>query len=363
MRRAIMLAMGIVKEAARVVNRMMVIVFLPISQGIFLVAFLCLWFVIVCYVATAGEKTITDTDSFGQLSMPSAAARGTPFRESILERGTPPARGRRRRGEAAGRGRPPARRRREIRSNAASDAGEGPPPAGGEEATGAPPPPRDADRRYHTYDVTDNQQYAIWFLIFDLFWTMEFVEALGQIIVATAAATYYFTRDRSTVGSGTVVFAAKHAVLYHAGTAAFGSFIIGCIKFIKAVLMRGRRVEKRRIPFSDRRFDGPRKSVLDRDASERRPGRWTDASSDEAPSRAPPSRAPTPSRRRGRPRAQVRAAQVRDGHRGAGRRARAAAERRFEDPPALASSSRRRHPRADAARPRGVSVAPPPAQT
>ena len=58
-----------------------------------------------------------------------------------------------------------------------------------------------------------------------------------QIIVATAAATYYFTRDRSTIGNSTVVFAARHATWYHAGTAAFGSFIIAVIKIIKAILM------------------------------------------------------------------------------------------------------------------------------
>merc|ERR1711861_91842 len=34
-----------------------------------------------------------------------------------------------------------------------------------------------------------------------------------------------------------VVFAARHATWYHAGTAAFGSFIIAVIKIIKAILM------------------------------------------------------------------------------------------------------------------------------
>merc|ERR1711977_650124 len=90
---------------------------------------------------------------------------------------------------------------------------------------------------YKTFEVTENQESALWFMLFDLFWTMEFVEALGQIIVATAAATYYFTRDRSTIGNSTVVFAARHATWYHAGTAAFGSFIIAVIKIIKAILM------------------------------------------------------------------------------------------------------------------------------
>ena len=160
MRRQIMLAMGVVKEAAKVVNSMMLIVMLPIVQGIGITIFLVVWFIYIVFIATAGEKVLVDKDSYGPLEMP-----------------------------------------------------------------------------YKTFEVTENQESALWFMLFDLFWTMEFVEALGQIIVATAAATYYFTRDRSTIGNSTVVFAARHATWYHAGTAAFGSFIIAVIKIIKAILM------------------------------------------------------------------------------------------------------------------------------
>ena len=160
MRRQIMLAMGVVKEAAKVVNSMMLIVMLPIVQGIGITIFLIVWFIYIVFIATAGEKVLVDKDSYGPLEMP-----------------------------------------------------------------------------YKTFEVTENQESALWFMLFDLFWTMEFVEALGQIIVATAAATYYFTRDRSTIGNSTVVFAARHATWYHAGTAAFGSFIIAVIKIIKAILM------------------------------------------------------------------------------------------------------------------------------
>ena len=123
MRRQIMLAMGVVKEAAKVVNSMMLIVMLPIVQGIGITIFLVVWFIYIVFIATAGEKVLVDKDSYGPLEMP-----------------------------------------------------------------------------YKTFEVTENQESALWFMLFDLFWTMEFVEALGQIIVATAAATYYFTRDRSTIG-------------------------------------------------------------------------------------------------------------------------------------------------------------------
>ena len=164
MRRQIMLAMGVVKEAAKVVNSMMLIVMLPIVQGIGITIFLVVWFIYIVFIATAGDKELVDSDSYGSFASQDKLP-------------------------------------------------------------------------YKTFKVTENQESALWFMLFDLFWTMEFVEALGQIIVATAAATYYFTRDRSTIGNSTVVFAARHATWYHAGTAAFGSFIIAVIKIIKAILM------------------------------------------------------------------------------------------------------------------------------
>jgi choline transporter-like protein 2/4/5 len=174
MRRQIMLAMGVVKEAAKVVNSMMLIVMLPIVQGIGITIFLVVWFIYIVFIATAGEKNFIEKDSKGSFYNRGKNSFGMELPDKLP---------------------------------------------------------------YHTFEVTENQESALWFMLFDLFWTMEFVEALGQIIVATAAATYYFTRDRSTIGNSTVVFAARHATWYHAGTAAFGSFIIAVIKIIKAILM------------------------------------------------------------------------------------------------------------------------------
>eukprot|EP00629_Pelagomonadales_sp_RCC1024_P008319 CAMPEP_0119276868 /NCGR_PEP_ID=MMETSP1329-20130426/16119_1 /TAXON_ID=114041 /ORGANISM="Genus nov. species nov., Strain RCC1024" /LENGTH=689 /DNA_ID=CAMNT_0007277313 /DNA_START=153 /DNA_END=2219 /DNA_ORIENTATION=- len=159
MRRALNLAMGIVREAARAVFEMMAICLLPFIQGAATVTFLVVWFVYCVYVATAGEKKLVASDAFGPLKMP-----------------------------------------------------------------------------YHSYDITNNQMYALWYLLFDLFWSLEFIAALGQLITATCAATWYFTREPKDITSGTVLWAGRHALVYHAGTAAFGSFIIGVIKWLKAAL-------------------------------------------------------------------------------------------------------------------------------
>merc|ERR1711871_1874778 len=149
----IMLAMGVVKEAAKVVNSMMLIVMLPIVQGIGITIFLVVWFIYIVFIATAGEKNFIEKDSKGSFYNRGKNSFGMELPDKLP---------------------------------------------------------------YHTFEVTENQESALWFMLFDLFWTMEFVEALGQIIVATAA---------------------RHATWYHAGTAAFGSFIIAVIKIIKAILM------------------------------------------------------------------------------------------------------------------------------
>lgn len=160
MRNAIMLAMGIVKEAGVAVADMTAIVCLPLVQAAATLAFLVVFFVYCVYVATAGEKELVETDAYGPLDMP-----------------------------------------------------------------------------YHTYDISNDQLYALWYLLFDAFWTLEFLAALGQLVVATAAATYYFTRDKSTIGSGVVVASARKSLFYHAGTAACGSLLIGLLRWVKAVLL------------------------------------------------------------------------------------------------------------------------------
>lgn len=56
-------------------------------------------------------------------------------------------------------------------------------------------------------------------------------------MVAMAVATWYFTRDKKAdIGSCTVRRAITTSLLYHSGTAAFGSLIIAIIKTIRAVV-------------------------------------------------------------------------------------------------------------------------------
>mmetsp|Transcript_32195 Transcript_32195/g.43968 ORF Transcript_32195/g.43968 Transcript_32195/m.43968 type:complete len:658 (+) Transcript_32195:87-2060(+) len=89
---------------------------------------------------------------------------------------------------------------------------------------------------YRTYAYTKNSKYAFLYLLFCWFWTSEFIIAAGQLIIALSFASWYFTRDKSTVGNTNVIWAFRTTARYHLGTAAFGSLIIAIIKTIRAVL-------------------------------------------------------------------------------------------------------------------------------
>mmetsp|Transcript_5580 Transcript_5580/g.8197 ORF Transcript_5580/g.8197 Transcript_5580/m.8197 type:complete len:658 (-) Transcript_5580:1234-3207(-) len=88
--------------------------------------------------------------------------------------------------------------------------------------------------RSFTYD--DNTQAMAWILLFCFFWTVEFISAVGSIVIARAIASWYFTRDKGTIGTGTVVQSIRQSMWYHMGTAAFGALIIAIIQTIRAIV-------------------------------------------------------------------------------------------------------------------------------
>jgi len=154
LRKRIMLAIGIVKEAAKSIATMPIIVLFPVLQILGLVIFVVPWFIYCLYLASSGEIKTIET--------------------------------------AAG------------------------------------------NAKQFEYD--DNTYYAGWYMVFIYYWTSEFIVAVGQIIIAMAVSTWYFTRDKSKIGNGTVIKSIKTSFFYHAGTAAFGSLVIAIIKTIRAIV-------------------------------------------------------------------------------------------------------------------------------
>lgn len=97
--------------------------------------------------------------------------------------------------------------------------------------------PNDTELTTTEFEYDANTNYAFLYMVFSFFWTSQFIIAMGQLIVAMTIASWYFTKDRSTIGNETFFWALK-ASWIHAGTAAFGSLVIAIIKFIRYLLTK-----------------------------------------------------------------------------------------------------------------------------
>eukprot|EP00096_Caligus_rogercresseyi_P004667 TRINITY_DN1904_c0_g1_i1.p1 TRINITY_DN1904_c0_g1~~TRINITY_DN1904_c0_g1_i1.p1 ORF type:complete len:728 (-),score=193.72 TRINITY_DN1904_c0_g1_i1:194-2377(-) len=75
--------------------------------------------------------------------------------------------------------------------------------------------------------------------LFGLFWGLFFISALGQMILAGAFASWYWTFDKKReVPSLPLLSSTTRTFRYHLGTVAFGSLIIAIIRFIRVMLER-----------------------------------------------------------------------------------------------------------------------------
>merc|ERR1719264_966520 len=72
--------------------------------------------------------------------------------------------------------------------------------------------------------------------VFMLFWGMCFVSALGEMVLAGAFSSWYWTFDKSDVPALPVLRSIGRTFRYHTGTLAFGSLIIAIIKMIRLML-------------------------------------------------------------------------------------------------------------------------------
>jgi len=165
MRKRIQLALNILKEAARALAAMPLLIAMPVIQAICLCIFLLPWLVYCLYLASSGEMQVLT----GSYLNPSDGSQ--------------------------------------------------------------------IDYTYKDFTYTTNTKYAFLYMLFCWFWTSQFIVALGQLSIALALVSWYFTHKKENVGNRNVIWAGKTALRYHAGTAAFGSLVIALIKTVRAVLL------------------------------------------------------------------------------------------------------------------------------
>ncbi|GMH74283.1 hypothetical protein TrST_g7085 [Triparma strigata] len=180
LRKRIVLAIGIVKEACKAVARMPIITVYPVFQVLGAVIFLVPWCIYMLYLASSGDVAVDCicTSSFSS-SYADALSGGSDAESSC-------------------------------------------------ESSGC--------FLYKSFTYSDDMKYTGLYMLFSWFWTSQFIIAAGQLVVAMSISTWYFTRDKKTIGNGTFFTTMKRAMWYHLGTAAFGSLIIAIIKTIRAVI-------------------------------------------------------------------------------------------------------------------------------
>lgn len=79
--------------------------------------------------------------------------------------------------------------------------------------------------------VIGDHRFAVVF--FSLLWNNAFNIACGQCIIAGAAAGWYFTKNSEKGSKAVIGPSIKRTFVYHAGSLAFGAFILAVVQFIK----------------------------------------------------------------------------------------------------------------------------------
>lgn len=87
-------------------------------------------------------------------------------------------------------------------------------------------------------EFDDTQRYAFLYHLFGLFWLGGFIGALTQLIVGFVGVSWYFApqEDGKRKPQDHLTWSMTKTVLwYHMGSAAFGSFLIAVVQFIRAM--------------------------------------------------------------------------------------------------------------------------------
>jgi len=90
---------------------------------------------------------------------------------------------------------------------------------------------------YVKFTYTKTVIYWAWFMIFVLFWSSEYILAIGQLTLAINFSKWYFTAEKGGGMKTGLLNAMFTATFKHAGTAAFGSLLIAIVRWVRAVIM------------------------------------------------------------------------------------------------------------------------------
>eukprot|EP00541_Cyclophora_tenuis_P016253 CAMPEP_0116552562 /NCGR_PEP_ID=MMETSP0397-20121206/6560_1 /TAXON_ID=216820 /ORGANISM="Cyclophora tenuis, Strain ECT3854" /LENGTH=588 /DNA_ID=CAMNT_0004077535 /DNA_START=88 /DNA_END=1854 /DNA_ORIENTATION=+ len=96
-----------------------------------------------------------------------------------------------------------------------------------------------------TWNFDPFVERCAWYLLFCLFWTGNFIVAVGDMVIAMSVAKWYFARNKKRINSFTVVGSVKDTLYYHLGTCAFGSLVLATVQLLRVILSKIQREVKK----------------------------------------------------------------------------------------------------------------------
>jgi len=90
---------------------------------------------------------------------------------------------------------------------------------------------------FATLKESNNAYWMFWFFLFGFFWIIAFFIAVMQFIIASVCALWYFTYQKSDSPAQATAInrSMKWAIKTHAGSLAFGAFLIAIVTLLKFV--------------------------------------------------------------------------------------------------------------------------------
>merc|ERR1711981_1209379 len=78
-------------------------------------------------------------------------------------------------------------------------------------------------------------QYMLLYHFFGFLWSSQFIIALSYLVVAYVFAKFYWSGP-TNLGAAPLVTAMRRMPYYHSGSAAFGSFLIALMQFVRIMV-------------------------------------------------------------------------------------------------------------------------------
>lgn len=99
-------------------------------------------------------------------------------------------------------------------------------------------PTYDANGNFEGYKADETLRYMQLYHLFGGYWTLNFLQALGDYLIAGAVASWYWVHDKHDVPSAPILRSLWYAFRYHAGSLLFGALILSIVQFIRFLLSR-----------------------------------------------------------------------------------------------------------------------------